>query len=102
MLQLWRKDDGKLLYERKLSRVPKGWGVHGKKFFYQESDYEDDSFEIFMLELDNEDKMHIRKLELPNEFKKQQKNSQVADNQSPKFRLLAGKPEGRQPASVRN
>ena len=34
LLQVWRKKDGKLLYERKLGRVPKSWGLHGSKFFY--------------------------------------------------------------------
>ena len=39
-----------MLYERKLAKMLKGWGLTGDKFFYQEDDAEDDVFEVYMLE----------------------------------------------------
>lgn len=78
-----------MLYERKLGHVPKGWGMHERKFFYQENDEEDDSFEIFMLELDKENKMHICKLSLPVMFKQQQIDAQAAEDPKKTFKLVA-------------
>ena len=34
LLQVWRRADGLMLYERKLGGIPKGWGLTGEKFFY--------------------------------------------------------------------
>ena len=28
LLQIWRKKDGVMLYERKLANAPKGWGLY--------------------------------------------------------------------------
>ena len=46
LLQIWRKSDASMLYERKLREVPMGWGLQTSDqsfdmFFYQEADEED-------------------------------------------------------------
>ena len=64
LLQVWRRSDGQMLYERKLSKMLKGWGVTGDKFFYQEDDTEDDIFEIYMLETQG-GSVKIHKIILP-------------------------------------
>ena len=35
------------MYERKLRQRPIGWGLNNNTFFYQESNLEDDLFEIY-------------------------------------------------------
>ena len=65
LLQVWRRSDGQMLYERKLSMMLKGWGLTGDKFFYQEDDAEDDVFEIYMLEVQEGGTVKIHKIILP-------------------------------------
>ena len=38
LLQLWRREDGVMMFERKLSEPPHGWGIHKNSFFYIDSD----------------------------------------------------------------
>ena len=50
LLQIWRKTDATMLYERKLRYVPIGWGMQNSDssfdmFFYQETDEEDNCAE---------------------------------------------------------
>jgi len=70
LLQVWRRKDGIMLYERKLSQRLKGWGMNQKVFLYQEDDGEDGIFEIWMLKIDEESsKLDVVKINLPDQIK---------------------------------
>ena len=48
VLQCWR-DDGKMIYERRLGKLLKGWSMANHMFIFQENDEEDAEFEIYCL-----------------------------------------------------
>ena len=68
-----------MLYERKLSMIPKGWGLTGQKFFYQEDDSEDKVFEVYMLDAAGES-LKIHKIILPGDIRRIQKDDGTLTN----------------------
>ena len=89
-MQIWRRSDGQLLYERKLRLMPKGWGLNKDRFFYQEDDQEDKCYEIHEVRYITEDddgkevtpRVHVRKIILPQAIKitQEQHNNQDTED----------------------
>ena len=49
LLQVWNSE-GIMLYERKLTEIPVGWGLTERRFFYREDDSDREFSSVYMLE----------------------------------------------------
>ena len=71
--------------------IPKGWGLTGKKFFYQEDDSEDSVFEVYMLDTEG-DKIKIFKIILPLDIRRiQHDDKELQNGLEPKLEINEAK-----------
>ena len=63
LLQVWNTE-GVMLYERKLTKIPLGWGLTEQRFFYREDDTDKKYSSVYMLETSGQS-ANIHKFVLP-------------------------------------